>query len=63
MTADQAAALAAGMRLRAYQFDRYKTKKKDGEDKALRDRGLDRGRRRRRRQEGLCARCAIWSTA
>src|ERR1700760_2391499 len=36
MTADQAAALAAGMRLRAYRFDRYKTKKKDGEDKGLR---------------------------
>src|SRR5262245_49409350 len=31
----QAAALAAGMRLRAYRFDRYKTKKKDGEDKGL----------------------------
>jgi len=36
MTADQAAALAAGLRLRAYRFDRYKTKKKDGEDKGLR---------------------------
>jgi len=35
MAADQAAALAAGMRLRAYRFDRYKTKKKDGEDKGL----------------------------
>lgn len=35
MTAEQAAALAAGMRLRAYRFDRYKTKKKDGEDKSL----------------------------
>jgi leucyl aminopeptidase len=31
----QTAALAAGMRLRAYRFDRYKTKKKDGEDKGL----------------------------
>jgi leucyl aminopeptidase len=29
---DQAAALASGMRLRAYRFDRYKTKKKDGEE-------------------------------
>jgi leucyl aminopeptidase len=36
MTADQAAALAAGIRLRAYTFDRYKTKKKDGEEAALR---------------------------
>jgi leucyl aminopeptidase len=31
MSATQAAALAAGGRLRAYRFDRYKTKKKDGE--------------------------------
>ncbi|HEX2635365.1 MAG TPA: leucyl aminopeptidase [Bradyrhizobium sp.] len=36
MEPDQAAALAAGVRLRAYRFDRYKTKKKDGEDTALR---------------------------
>jgi leucyl aminopeptidase len=28
----QAAAIGAGLRLRAYKFDRYKTKKKDGED-------------------------------
>jgi leucyl aminopeptidase len=32
----EAAAIASGMRLRAYTFDRYKTKKKDGEDDALR---------------------------
>ena len=32
----QAAAIASGIRLRAYQFDRYKTKKKDGEDRSLR---------------------------
>jgi leucyl aminopeptidase len=36
MTPEQAAALAIGIRLRAYKFDRYKTKKKDGEDAALR---------------------------
>jgi leucyl aminopeptidase len=36
MTSDQAAAIAAGVRLRAYKFDRYKTKKKDGENAALR---------------------------
>jgi leucyl aminopeptidase len=36
MTPDQAAAVAAGTRLRAYKFDRYKTKKKDSEDAALR---------------------------
>jgi leucyl aminopeptidase len=35
MTPEQAAALALGVRLRAYKFDRYKTKKKDGEDAAL----------------------------
>ena len=36
MKPDQAAAVASGVRLRAYRFDRYKTKKKDGEDTALR---------------------------
>ncbi len=36
MSADHAAAVAAGVRLRAYKFDRYKTKKKDGEETALR---------------------------
>ena len=36
MSADQAAAIAAGIRLRAYTFDRYKTKKKEGEETALR---------------------------
>ncbi|HEY3679759.1 MAG TPA: leucyl aminopeptidase [Bradyrhizobium sp.] len=32
----QAAAIASGVRLRAYKFDRYKTKKKDGEEATLR---------------------------
>jgi len=36
MAPDQAAALALGVRLRAYKFDRYKTKKKEGEDAPLR---------------------------
>ena len=36
MQPDQAAAIASGIRLRAYRFDRYKTKKKDGESEALR---------------------------
>ena len=49
MTPEQAAAIASGMRLRAYKFDRYKTKKKDGEDGALARRRFDRGRRCRRR--------------
>jgi leucyl aminopeptidase len=35
MKPKQAAAVASGVRLRAYKFDRYKTKKKDGEDAAL----------------------------
>jgi leucyl aminopeptidase len=36
MQADAAAAIASGIRLRAYKFDRYKTKKKDDEKSALR---------------------------
>jgi leucyl aminopeptidase len=36
MKPDSAAAITSGVRLRAYKFDRYKTKKKDGEDAALR---------------------------
>jgi leucyl aminopeptidase len=32
----EVAAIASGMRLRAYKFDRYKTKKKEGEEKAIR---------------------------
>ena len=35
MTPDQAAAVASGIRLRTYKFDRYKTRKKDGEEAAL----------------------------
>jgi leucyl aminopeptidase len=36
MSSDAAAAIGSGLRLRAYKFDRYKTKKKDGENGALR---------------------------
>jgi len=36
MATEQAVAIASGLRLRAYKFDRYKTKKKDGEEGALR---------------------------
>jgi leucyl aminopeptidase len=36
MAAERAASLASGLRLRAYKFTRYKTKKKDGEDATLR---------------------------
>jgi leucyl aminopeptidase len=35
MTPQQSAAVAAGVRLRAYKFDRYKTKKKEGDDAPL----------------------------
>jgi leucyl aminopeptidase len=34
MSPDQSASLGSGIRLRAYKFDRYKTKKKDGDDTA-----------------------------
>src|SRR5216684_252141 len=36
MKPEQAAAVASGLMLRAYKFDRYKTRKKDGEDAAVR---------------------------
>jgi leucyl aminopeptidase len=36
MQPNQAASVASGMKLRAYRFDRYKTKKKEGEDRGLR---------------------------
>jgi len=36
MQSNQAAAIASGIRLRAYKFDRYKTTKKDGEEKSVR---------------------------
>ena len=58
MSADQAAAIASGIRLRAYKFDRYKTKKKDGESERAAGRRFDRGRRCRRGEEGVCARFA-----
>src|SRR3954469_10888429 len=32
MTSEQAVAIASGLRLRTYKFDRYKTKKKEGEE-------------------------------
>src|SRR3954452_8386241 len=32
MTSEQAVAIVSGLRLRTYKFDRYKTKKKDGEE-------------------------------
>ena len=35
MQGDAAAAIASGIRLRAYKFDRYKTKKKEGENAVL----------------------------
>ena len=35
MTNEQVVAVASGLRLRAYKFDRYKTKKKEGEEGAL----------------------------
>ncbi|HYW60634.1 MAG TPA: leucyl aminopeptidase [Xanthobacteraceae bacterium] len=43
MTAEQAAALALGVRLRGYAFDRYKTKRKEGEDEKPRVRKIEIG--------------------
>ena len=40
---DQAADLALGTQLRAYVFDRYKTKRKEGEERAGKAAGHDRG--------------------
>jgi leucyl aminopeptidase len=36
MSGEQVIAVASGLRLRAYKFDRYKTRKKEGEEGALR---------------------------
>ena len=36
MTTEQVVAIASGLRLRTYKFDRYKTRKKDGEERTLR---------------------------
>ncbi len=44
MKPGQAAAVASGLRLRAYKFDRYKTRKKDGEDAAVAGGRFARGR-------------------
>src|SRR5262245_39483770 len=35
MSSEQLVAIASGLRLRAYRFDRYKTRKKDGEEGAV----------------------------
>jgi leucyl aminopeptidase len=40
MKPQQAAELAQGMKLRAYAFDRYKTKRKDDDDKKLKSRSV-----------------------
>ena len=55
MTAEQAASVASGLRLRAYKFTRYKTKKKDGEDATVRAEVSHRGRRRQCGAQGVCA--------
>ena len=58
MAPDQAAALAMGVRLRAYRFDRYKTKKKEGEILPPARGHFGRGRGCRRDAESLRARRA-----
>ncbi len=49
---DQVADLVLGIRLRAYSFDRYKTKRKDEEQPPSRVKIGDRGRKRRAGAEG-----------
>ena len=54
MAPGQAAAIATGIRLRAYKFDRYKTRKKDGEDGTVpRSRSRSTMSRRRGRRSRL----------
>ena len=53
MKPEQAADLAQGVRLRAYAFDRYKTKRKDDEKPPANAQRHGRGGRRRRRAQGL----------
>ena len=50
---EQAADMALGTQLRAYSFDRYKTKRKEGEERAGQGAGHHRGRQRRGGAEGL----------
>ena len=47
--------IALGVQLRAYAFDRYKTKRKEGEERPAEVEGHDRGRRRRGGREGVRA--------
>ena len=55
---DRVADLALGVRLRAYSFDRYKTKRKDDEERPAQVEGHDRGGGRRGGREGVrAARC------
>ena len=60
---DQAADLALGAQLRAYAFDRYKTKRKEGEEPPAKPQVDDRGRQCRGGAEGLGARARRWPTA
>ena len=61
---DQAAEIALGTQLRAYAFDRYKTKRKEGEEPPAKAQITHRGRqsRRRRRRPGP-RRASRWPTA
>ena len=63
LSAAQAADLALGMRLRAYAFDRYKTKRKEGEEPPASPQRHHRGRRCRRGAQGLTARARPSPTA
>ena len=60
---ERVADLALGVQLRAYTFDRYKTKRKDDGGAAGTGQGHDRGRRRRGGREGVRAAPRGWRTA
>ena len=47
-----------GVQLRAYAFERYKTKRKDDEEHERRSQGHHRRRRCRRREKSVCRMCA-----
>ena len=50
---EQAAELAHGAQLRAYRFDRYKTKRKEGEEPPAATKFTDRGRQSGGGEEGV----------
>ena len=60
---ERIADIALGVKLRGYAFERYKTKRKEGEERCRRGEGHHRGRRRRRRSRRRSRRARQWRTA